>query len=170
MKGRPPKPTEAKRRAGNPGRRKLPSRADAVSIAPASSTKWTVPKSLGPAGSATWRYLVPMLRRARLLDAADALMLEALCVQVDLAARARQLIAREGTMTKGSTGQRVRHPAVGMLNDAIAMQLRLGEQFGLTPAARARLDVYGSTDPAGEMEDEIGSSRRLRAIQGGKAS
>ena len=128
-----------------------------------------MPKTLGSAGAASWRYLVPMLRRARLLDAVDALMLENLCVQVDLAARARALIAKEGTIVLGSRKQVVRHPAVAMLNEAVAMQLRLGEQFGLTPAARARLDVYGATDPAGEMEDEIGSSRRLRAIEGGKA-
>lgn len=128
-----------------------------------------MPKTLGPAGAKTWRYLVPMLRRARILDAADALMLENLCVYVDLAQRARAIIATEGTMTLSTKKTPMKHPAVALLDEAIAMQLRLGEQFGLTPAARARLDIYGATDPTGEMEDEIGSSRRLRAIAGGKA-
>ena len=113
---------------------------------------------------------MPLLRRARLLDAVDSLMLENLCVQVDLAARARDLIATEGTITLGSKKQVIRHPAVAMLNEAMTMQRQLAEQFGLTPAARARLDVFGVlTDPASEMELEIGRSTRLRAIEGGKA-
>lgn len=52
-RGRPPKPTEVKRRAGNPGKRPLPAESNVVALAPARGVP-EPPVTLGADGMRLW--------------------------------------------------------------------------------------------------------------------
>lgn len=174
MRGRPPKPTEQKRREGNAGKRKLPTTARASRVAGVGDLgpDWAAPKSLGADGRSLWDYLVPKLHAARWIDLVDLPMLRQMCEQHDIAEAARRVIVDLGVLTMGSRKSWVENPAIATQQKATMIVLRIAEQFGMTASARARLDVIkgGLADPQGELERQIGASPLLRVVKGGRKS
>ncbi len=167
MKGRKPKPIEQKRREGNPGKRKLPSRARQVKVlGPGTVNDWDPPETLRAVGRKHWMTVVIPLHEARLIDIADRAFLELMCECWQRIDGARRMIDRAGLMSRGSTGQIREHPAVGIIRAESVLYLRYAEQVGSTPAARARLQVAGGgiVDPPADLEREIGSSPRFHLV------
>lgn len=149
--GRPPKPIEQKIREGNAGKRKLPAPLNLVEHGP-------VKPELPPDASAMWDDIVPILREANVLNKVDSAALEAMCLQWERGRAARRIIAEEGLLAIGSTGQLVEHPAVQIERNAHAAFLRFATEFGITPTARARIAaavaVAGAT-MRGELSKEL---------------
>jgi P27 family predicted phage terminase small subunit len=133
VKGRPPKPVEQKIREGNPGKRALP---EPLKL---NEGKLVKPSGLPKAAAALWDELVPVLEVAGVSDRVDRAALTAMCHAWADSCAARKLIAKQGRFVPGSMGQLVEHPAVATARNSDAMFLRYAEQFGLTPAARARI-------------------------------
>lgn len=138
MQGRKPKPVETRRREGNPGRRPLPEpvRVDGRTVSPPEP-----PDHLPEDARAAWDRIVPALCNIGLLDGIDAFALEAMCVQWARAQQAGRVVAEQGHITLGSTGQLVEHPALGIERQAQQMFLRFAEHYALTPVARTRLGL-----------------------------
>jgi P27 family predicted phage terminase small subunit len=132
----PPKPTEKKRRSGNPGKRRLPT---PVSIVPAQGSAPTPPSRLEQAGSALWVRCWDA--GADWLAPGDVSILELVCHQVDEIERWRAIVDRDGaTFTTRGGFIRV-HPAVGQIRE---LEQRVVANLGLcgfTPADRARLGL-----------------------------
>ena len=103
----PPKPTERKRRSGNPGKRPLPvprSVVSALERAPAP------PQGLGKAGLVVWRRVWDA--GSDWLAPGDVTILEMLCRQVDEITRWQEILDAEGVTFTTRNGFIRVHPAV----------------------------------------------------------
>jgi P27 family predicted phage terminase small subunit len=159
VKGRKPKPLQQKVREGNPGKRKLPEPLE-LDSGPLSK-----PADLPAEASALWDDLVPLLEHAGVAERVDRAAFSALCVQWARAERARAVLAAEGLFALGSTGQLVEHPGLGIERNACALFLRFAEQYGLTPAARARISAARmGLSMADEIALEDGGGPELRLV------
>lgn len=120
--GRPPKPTEQKRRTGNPGKRPLPGAAT-LAVVPAVESE---PVDLDPVDA-----MASVLDHGRAwLAGSDALALALLRESIEERAQLRELVVQTG-----STDAR---KALRDLDKQIISQL---SQLGFDPAARSRLGL-----------------------------
>lgn len=139
MAGRRPKPSRLKEVAGNPGKRKStkkePTPKREIQPPPAHLTEW---------GKSAWVRVAELLDGMGVLTLADAMALERLC---DIYAEILQLknqIASEGNtyIVQTSGGFLIKpHPAVAMLADADKRFKGYLTEFGLTPAARSKVNI-----------------------------
>lgn len=140
-RGPPAKPLELVKRQGNPGKQKLNNHAPE----PARAKTPKTPFPLKGASKKIWGDMSEKLERLGVLAETDLLALFRYC---DLQGRWLDMRARldkegyfcEITTEKGSTYQMVR-PEVSLYNKWIPMLSKLELEFGLTPAARARIRV-----------------------------
>lgn len=145
-----PKPTEIKKAAGNPGRRRLNEKEP---IPPAGDV--TAPTWLSEKAREVWNVAAPIAITMRTLTVADVLPFGRYCE-----AFARYLELKEFLMAKGPSGTTypIRDQAGNVrticeLPQAIEYRrlheilIRLEAHFGLTAAARARLTVERDLPP-----------------------
>ncbi len=137
--GRKPKPTHLKLIDGNPGKRDLPENEP-------------VPRAAYPdkpddfetkAASDCWDRMVKELEAMGILAAADRDAMEFYCETYAVWKTAKVSTAK-GLMVKRGTKedpQPVTNPAWRIARDAMNACLRIGESFGLTPAARSRIEL-----------------------------
>lgn len=158
--GRKPKPAELKLLTGNPGKRPV-KRAAAVGRdrlrAPAP------PDWLPDHGKSEWRRVAPLLLAMRVLRDTD---LTALAVYCESYARYRQartdLDTNKSMYTDTGTGSLKAHPAVTVLNQALAQMHGFMAEFGLTPSSRSRV---ASEAPKEKSEFEIYLERKNRQAE-----
>lgn len=136
MPGPPPKPTEQKRRNGNPGKRALPTAL--TILTPADPASRTPPDVLGPAGLAAWRLA---FERAPWIADADVATVRHWALAEDLAAELRASIARDGYVLYTDKGYAYQNPALGALATVEEQCRKWISLLGLTPADRSRLGV-----------------------------
>ncbi|EMA1799431.1 phage terminase small subunit P27 family [Cronobacter turicensis] len=148
MAGRRPKPTHLKVVTGNPGKRALnknePKPAREIPSPPSHLTDW---------GKTAWGKLTVLLDGMGVLTVADSLALERLCDLYAEILQLRQIVDIEGRTytTKTQMGDFLikANPAVAMLADADRRFKSYLVEFGLTPAARSKVNVDG-----GEKEED----------------
>lgn len=158
MAGRRPKPTHLKVISGNPGKRALNKREPKPKkVIP------SCPDHLGKASAVAWGKLCVLLDRMGVLTEADALALERLCDCYAEILECREIIARDGrtyssvtTRTTSEEGEETTveevksllkaNPAVAMLGDADRRFKGYLIEFGLTPAARSKVQVKDDGD------------------------
>lgn len=156
MAGRRPKPTHLKVVSGNPGKRAINKREPKPKrVIPA------CPAHLSDASKVAWGRLCVLLDRMGVLTEADVLALERLCDCYAEILECRELITRDGrTYSSVSTGKKEgdepqmlvkANPAVAMLADADRRFKGYLVEFGLTPAARTKIEVKGG-DGDGEKD------------------
>ncbi|MEY9873629.1 P27 family predicted phage terminase small subunit [Streptacidiphilus sp. MAP12-33] len=133
--GRPPKPSEQKRRLGNPGKRALPALA---SVAPLSAAVEPAPDHLEPDGRELWDRVS---RGAVWLAPSDLFALTLLCELADRRARYAALLSEQGPTLTNPSGRVVANPLVAMMSAAERQMVELASLLGLTPADRSRLGV-----------------------------
>lgn len=155
MAGRRPTPTHLKVVSGNPGKRALNKREPKPKREIPSC-----PAHLSDESKVAWGRLTAMLDRIGVLTEADALALERLCDCYSEILECRVLIARDGrtyssirTEGEGDDVQEMvlikANPAVAMLADADRRFKGYLVEFGLTPAARSKVQAKG-----GDGDDE----------------
>lgn len=168
MKGRPPKPTETKKKAGNPGKRELPD-----NVVTAGRGQPPKPATLGAQASAVWDEVVPLMEQAGTLDKADGAALEVFCTALAISRQAADMLPRgngTGLVIQQPSGRYAADPHFNVWKDAATVVRQFAEQFGLTPSARARLGVLGAGARPEDLDTDIGPSPRLRKIDGGRAT
>jgi len=143
-----PTPTALKLVKGNPGKRAInKAEPKPERIIP------KCPRHLDKHGKAVWRKLSEMLDRMGVLTEADAYTLERLCDCYSDILDCRALIARDGrtyeVSTPGGDTLIKGHPAVNQLRAADAQFKSYLVEFGLTPAARSKVNATPD-DPAKE--------------------
>jgi P27 family predicted phage terminase small subunit len=147
-RGPPPKPTAQKKLEGNRGRRPLNAREPK----PAAGAP-TCPEWLPDDAKAEWRRVVPQLAKLKLLARIDLAALVCYCQAYADVQWATTEIEAMGRMYVGPNGAICAHPAVRMLAES-SKRLRLfAAEFGLTPAARTRVQV--SEEPDQDPLDEF---------------
>ena len=141
-RGRPPKSREQRLSEGNPGRRPLPEPV----LGLGKVLDFPPPAVLNEHERAVWAQLVPEVAALGWIDRVDRGMLVMLVQTVAMAEMARSAIESDGFMLtvydrEGEPIDRKVHPAARTQMQATAQALRIAEQFGLTPSARARLGL-----------------------------
>lgn len=133
MAGRPRKPTALKVLEGNPGKRALPKAEPA-----ASGGAPPAPRHLCKEARAEWDRLSRQLDRLGLLVANDLAAFAAYCELYAEWVKAKRVIQRKG-MTYTVNGIVRMRPEVKITRDAVKEMRQYGNQFGLSPSARAKV-------------------------------
>jgi P27 family predicted phage terminase small subunit len=130
-----PKPTALKLIEGNPGKRPVPKgEPRPLEVAP------ELPTWLPGRARDAWIELAPELERLGLLTAIDGPAFAAACITWGMAREAAEEIRIDGVTDFDEHNGRLRkHPATQVLRDNLAAYRQWCAEFGLTPAARARL-------------------------------
>jgi P27 family predicted phage terminase small subunit len=133
--GRPPVPTERKRKLGNPGKRALPDQSNVIALPPVVDD---TPQQLGPAGQAVWELVTG---QCKWLAETDRPALVMICEKFD---RRQDFIARlesSDPVLYTDKGYAYANPLVGMLSTIETEIAKLLSALGLTPTDRSRLGV-----------------------------
>jgi P27 family predicted phage terminase small subunit len=138
MAGRP-KPTALKILRGNPGKRALPKGEPK----PASGKRApSPPPYLNDVAAAEWRRLARVLHRNGLLTEVDDGTLAGLCENFALWRKASDELEEDGRLVLTTEkGNAIQNPLVGVRNRAWELYQKSLIEFGMTPAARARVTV-----------------------------
>lgn len=149
MRGRKPKPTEAKKLAGNPGKRKL--NEDEPKPPPASMDP---PIHLEGDALEKWYELAAELHPVGLLTSIDVDSLMFYCTLFARWKKAEKIVKEKGEVIKTVNGNIIQNPYLAISNRALKEMNRLAVEFGLTPASRSRI----RTDPP---DSETEKERRI---------
>jgi P27 family predicted phage terminase small subunit len=160
MPGPPPTPNVVKLLRGNPGKRR-------VGAEPEPQIPESVPEPppflTGYAADEWWR-VAPELHRLRLLTIADVMRFAAYCQAYAHWRTAEEALARmgerdqatSGLLIKTSSGDATQNPLVGIARRAAADMVRFAGEFGMSPAARARISAgIGYEPPPGGKFDGL---------------
>ncbi|NDD13661.1 MAG: phage terminase small subunit P27 family [Betaproteobacteria bacterium] len=147
--GRPPKPTEQKRRLGNPGKRKLPS-AEVAIVGQIGAPEPVRP--LGQVGLAFWQR-VWAVGFAWISPQTDIELLQMVCEQIDERQALRVRVLRDGDWRDRT--------ALRALDAQVLDCLSL---LGFTPVDRARLGFVEV-----KIQNELDAYRERKA-KGGRAT
>lgn len=154
MAGRRPKPTQLKLVTGNPGRRPL----NAKEPQPRRQMP-SPPAHMSDVAKVAWGRLTVLLDRMGLLTEADVYALERLAECYAEVMDCQEAIAVNGRTyeaEKGDGALMVRpRPEVGMLADADRRFKGYLIEFGLTPAARSKVQANGE-EKADALETYFG--------------
>jgi P27 family predicted phage terminase small subunit len=147
--GRRPKPTRLKLIQGNPGRRPLnlhePQPEPALPACPV---------ELAEAAQAEWRRVADELHTLGLLTRLDRAALAAYCQAWGEWLEAVAAVRRAGPVVKAPSGYPMLNPHLTVASQAFARIKAMLVEFGMSPAARARV-------VARSMEDEDDEAARF---------
>ena len=161
MPGPPKKPTKLKIIEGNPGKKRLnknePEPRNIMPYAPAHLCDDAVKE---------WTRICEGLHHMGLLTEVDRNALGAYCSSFALWAQSWRVLNEmastgklgAGLMIKTTNGNMIQNPLVGTANVAARDMVRYAAEFGLTPAARARIDI----NPSGEDSRDTGLRELMR--------
>ncbi len=157
-RGPPPKPTVLKLVAGNPGKRAL-NRAEPVP--PAGEPE--APDFLDADARAVWDRLVPRLAKIGLARTIDGLALGRYCSLFVLWRRAVDFVRANGSTypvrgeASGTAPGRILYfrefPQASELRKLHMQLLAVEREFGLTPAARTRINVEAERSAKGDVNE-----------------
>lgn len=158
-RGRKPKPAHLKLVEGNPGKRALKQEPQ-----PSRGELPEPPEFLTTDAKAEWRRVSTELFHMGLLTKVDVQPLAAYCQAFGRWMAAERAIAKmaekdsltAGLMIKTSNGNAIQNPLVGTSNKAASDMVRYASEFGLTPAARARLAIGPIEAPKSKFDGLIG--------------
>lgn len=136
LPGPPPKPTEQKRRLGNPGKQTLPDLRDVADAAPLADE---APPDLGPEGADLW--LAVRESAKPWLAASDSLTLLMLCELYDRRTEYKRTLTDYGTLITRPDGHLVANPAAQLLIQTEKQITDIAASLGLTPADRTRMGL-----------------------------
>ena len=145
-----PLPLPLKLLRGNPGKRRLPKQ----SLRPATGA--VCPQWLSAEAKAEWNRIVPELERLGLLTRIDQACLVCYCEAYSDFKKAARELARQGLTLKAGNGTRIPHPAVQMKRASMKQVREFSAEFGLSPAARARLEIPGAEVKPDDEQDFFG--------------
>ena len=138
MPGPPRQPTERKRKRGNPGHQKLPSKTAEV-IPLHKGVDCDVPAQFGPAGSEMWATITEFA--ATWLAESDRQLVLMCCEAADRRAELMASIQDAGSVFYTDKGYAYANPAVGMLQSLEKQLTSWLSLLGLTPSDRSRLGL-----------------------------
>lgn len=109
------------------------------------------PDDVTPAVRAIWDYTITELSAMHIATSADRDALVCYCEAVVVHRRASALLAKSDVLIKGLHGTPVRNPALQVQRDSARLIRAFAQEFGLTPAARSRIEVRGTDDGADDI-------------------
>lgn len=116
-----------------------------------------------------WKRVVPLLEEVRVLTELDQSMLAMYCAAHGLAVEATRRYLKEGLLPKAKGLMKHKHPLIKVAQEARAQALRLGAEFGLSPASRTR--VASDPKPKDGAKDDSENflfGPKLTVVNGGE--
>ena len=154
-RGPPPKPTWMKRRAGNPGHRRINPREPSF---PVPEKLPAPPDFLCREAKREWKQLGPILLERRVLTEADLSAFTVLCQACGRWQQAERELAKKGSLITTPNGHKVLSPYLIIANQGLKqMKLWLAE-FGLTPTSRTRIIA---SPPSEDYEEKRKAEKHL---------
>lgn len=141
-RGPPPTPTDILKLRGSHRGNERPNEPRPRKAAP------VCPRCLPKEAKAVWKHLVPMLQETKILTVADGGALERYCC---LFVRWRAMVKwleENGEVQETDKGYRQQQPEVSIASNLAKELGRLEAEFGLTPAARTRIQVESKPEVA----------------------
>jgi len=161
--GRKSKPAAIKKLEGNPGKKPIQVELEPTGEMP------EPPPFLDEYALEEWNRLANGLNRLKLLDVIDMTSFSAYCMAYSRWRHAEEELAKlvesggtiAGLVQKTQSGNWIQQPLIGISNSAVANMVKYASEFGLTPAARAKLGVIPDKKKKSKFDGLIG-------INGGK--
>lgn len=148
-RGRKPKPTAVKKRAGNPGKRKLGKKTEPK---PKVAALPEPPEHLAELGKQCWEYYAEHLHKLGLLSTIDLFAFEGFCFNYGRYVEAELAIEEEGAVLETFSTWK-KNPWVDIGRAARNDCLKFATEFGLTPSSRTRIDVVPPKPEDRELSD-----------------
>jgi P27 family predicted phage terminase small subunit len=145
-------PTQKKIAAGNPGKR-----AADVDLSREAQPKVKIPNMpdwLEPEAQKEWKILSSFLVKNKLVTEVDGHALATLCQAWATMVEAQKKMSEEELILIGANGGPVKNPLLSIIKSQGEVVLKLLLQFGLTPAARAKIKFPKGTFTPGDPDDE----------------
>lgn len=136
LRGPQPKATKIRALEGNPAKRRLNDKE------PTPEGAAIKPAHIVGAAAAEWDRVILSMPPG-FYTAADVTVLEVYVLSWVTYRNALGVVAREGMTIKGSMGQLAAHPAQAIAAQQAQLILKAADRLGLSPAARARLEIKG---------------------------
>jgi P27 family predicted phage terminase small subunit len=157
-RGPPKKPTQLKLIAGNPGKRELnhrePKPAKGRPVCPAAMSR---------RAKQIWKETCDQLASMGILAKADRHQIAAYCEAVALAELCNKVLTKEGVSFITPQGYVGARPEVAVRNRAWTTLRQFAKEFGLTPSARANIEVNPTEPESAALDDHV-SRRRIDAF------
>ena len=150
-RGRKPKPHKLRLLQGKAAKRvkgEVVKNVGSVAVLPPA-----MPRHLSKLAEYEWRRVVPLLHVAGILHKVDRAMLAAYCQAWGTWVNAIGQIDKTGAVVKTKNGYPIPNPFNKVAKEAFETMLKIGREFGLTPAARLGLD-FAIDDGSKESEAE----------------
>jgi len=128
------------------------------SIVRATAGRPSCPVWLGREGKAEWRRVTIELDKLGLLSKADRASLVAYCEAWEEFVDLLRKVRKEGPVLYTDKGNAIQNPVLGAKNKAAERVLKCAAQFGLTPAARTKIEAANAGD-----EDDFSAFVQRRA-------
>lgn len=112
-------------------------------VKPEATTLPRKPTWLQGEGARVWRGLARSLHRKGLLDEWNAEVFAIWCNEVGNYVASARIVNDTAILARGHHNVLRKNPALSVQRDAVPAIRLLGAEFGLTPAARAGLDLIG---------------------------
>lgn len=134
-----------------------------------------VPKEMTKDARKVWRQMLPKLQTMRVMTEADVNALARYCELLVRWWKANDFLQEHGDTypiyeTDAHGNRRIKYvqqfPQVSIVRNLSATLLRLEQEFGLTPAARASLDVTASKDDTPDFIEQLFNQQNRRMLQG----
>lgn len=136
LRGPIPMPTSVRILRGNRGKRPV------NSSEPQPERKAPVcPEHLDAEAKKEWKRLCKLLLKMNVLTEADGMALACLCQAWSTLRKAQTRLNETGMLFKTPSGYVQQSPLVSIVGTCIDTITKLGQEFGLTPAARGRLEI-----------------------------
>jgi len=140
-RGPPPKPTHLKLLAGNPGKRRINTREPQPPKDAPRCPAWITDEA-----KRVWRRLVPLLKDMGILTTVDADALAGYCQTYARWRAAEEFLAKHGEVypirdDAGRVKCMQQFPQVAIARNLLLVLRAYQQEFGLTPAARTRIQV-----------------------------
>jgi P27 family predicted phage terminase small subunit len=149
-RGRKPKPTAAKKLAGNPGKRALNELEPQPRIAP----EIVAPSNLDNDARLKWDELVAELYPAGLLTTIDVDSLAFYCILYSRWKKAERIVREKGEVIKTTNGNIIQNPYLAIANRALTQMGKIAAEFGMTPSSRTRIAAQ-PPDQESELEQRL---------------
>jgi len=158
MRGRPPKPTQLKILAGNPGRRPLNESEPKPALG-----KPAMPPHIrsDPVAAKEWRAIMKLLADMGLLTKADRVGLALYCQAYSRWVDASEKVKTFGIILKSKNDTIYQSPYLAVINKSFEQIQKFLSEWGLTPSSRTRIHVQANTGC-----DELAAFTRNRKSSG----
>ena len=162
MRGRKPKPTARKKLEGNPGKRAINKREPKPKTSEHAKPRLVHTLQAALDGQAieatakifTERYL-PQMQAIGVYTDADQAAFELMTLHYALAWTAAEVVQHDGlTVTSVKSGEK-KHPLLQVVRENSNLFRAYAAEFGMTPSARARIELPDPADRNRQLELEL---------------